>query len=449
MPMSNDAKIEIVQRLLTAHKKTQELLEMEPVTRELHHGTDIARNWTAITACYSGVEQTLKFLIADEKGLTIEELISIVDPENNSRNNGNAKKFPYRTHNLGWLFSSLEVSTQDVVRDFYSRFRSLHSYLNVRPVDQFLNTVSGRKGAGYERWRYTLIEDKQLPRNSPEALLAIWGVCVEIAEERVWETQMVRMPDKVLAHELCEHLERLHQNVSIERQNAGEPFQDISSEIRDWLWRGGHPLNAFAGVLWHFARYGSHGVENPSEWLSDTLTQWAKNIVESPAISRQTLLRAFVTRAQGNTSSGASIRWNPKKKRFESVRWSLKKRTSDTLPPKANVIAYFNGRRTLLAGLWVAAKECGYKVLENRSFNGPPDQDDWFCTLEVRVEDAGKKKPILSIWEKRNNYRRVFYLIEECNPEETCQPVRRWIDLARKLGEMRANGRGDDGRWRI
>ena len=77
MPMSREAKMEKVQRLLTAHKKTSQTLESEPVTHERHPGTDIARNWTVITAAYSGLEQTLKFLIAEKADLTIAELIDL------------------------------------------------------------------------------------------------------------------------------------------------------------------------------------------------------------------------------------------------------------------------------------------------------------------------------------------------------------------------------------
>ena len=50
MPMSNDAKFEKVQRLLTAHGRTKKTLEKEPVVWELHPGTDIAQNWPVITA---------------------------------------------------------------------------------------------------------------------------------------------------------------------------------------------------------------------------------------------------------------------------------------------------------------------------------------------------------------------------------------------------------------
>ena len=75
MPMTRKERIEKVQRLVTARRKTREALEREPVTRELHPGTDIARRWPVITAAYNGLEQTLKYLIAEEKAYTIEELV--------------------------------------------------------------------------------------------------------------------------------------------------------------------------------------------------------------------------------------------------------------------------------------------------------------------------------------------------------------------------------------
>ena len=437
MPMSRDASIEKVQWLLTAYK-TKQTLEGEPVTWELHPGTDIARNWTVITAAYSGLEQTLKYLIAEENGLTIPALIDFVIPDNVDANEHNAKTFPYRTHSLGWLFSKLKKSTQDVIRDFYGRYQSLHSYIAIGRADNFLDLVSGRQGVGYERWRYTLIEDKPLPKNSPEALVAIWGVCVRIAEERLWKNQRVRMPDKELAQTFCRRLETLLDNVSVDRQNAGEPFQDISGEIKDWLWRGGHPLNAFAEVLWHFARYGSHGVEDVSEWLSDTLTSWVNEVASNPIASGRTSLRAFVTRAQGLTPDGRSIRWNPSRNGFEAIQWSLEQRFSDTLPPQATVIGDLTRHQTPLTTLWVAAKDSGYRVLENRAFKAPPGQDIWFCTLEVQAEDAGTVRPILSMWQQRSTDHDLFYMVAEHALEEVSQPLRRWMDLAHRLGEMRS-----------
>ena len=108
MPMSREERFEKVQRLRTAHGGTRKALENEPVVWELHRGTDIAQNWPVITAAYSGLEQTIKYLIAEEKGLTIQELVDSAVTENGQANEGRRRRYRYRTHNLGRLFSRLE-----------------------------------------------------------------------------------------------------------------------------------------------------------------------------------------------------------------------------------------------------------------------------------------------------------------------------------------------------
>ena len=427
MPMSRDEKIEKVQRLLTAHRKTKEVLENEPVTWEVHPGSEIARNWTVITAAYSGLEQTMKYLIAEENAQSIAELI-----ERRGR-----KKSPYETHDVAKLFSKLAEPTQDVVRDFYGRFQSLHSYITVKTVGEFLRAVSEADGHGYMRWRYTLIEDMPVPRNSPEALMAVWEVCVQIAQERAWEMQRVRMPNEALAWEFCNELETLELNVSVDRQNAGEPFQDIAGETKDWLWRTGHPLNAFADVLWNISRYDEHGQADVSEWLSDALTRWAIKLLNSPAIASRTSLRAFVERAQGRTPDGQSLRWNRKANRFEDVPWSLESRHQAALPPDAVVIGDPTGMRLRL--LWQAAKRSGYRVLENRAFKGPTNEDLWFRTVELHAAADGDKRPILSIWQKRNSDEFEFYMVEQCSREAIGADMRTWIEMIALKAQPKAS----------
>ena len=216
-------------------------------------------------------------------------------------------------------------------------------------------------------------------------------------------------------------------------------FKTSQGEIRDWLWKGGHPLNAFAEVLWHFARYDSHGTESASEWFSDALTKWVTRVLGSPAASNRTSLRAFVDRAQGHTRDGASIRWNPKKQRFQAIPWSLEKRVQDALPPQATLVGDPTRQGIPLNSLWVAAKDSGYHVLENRASNGPQDHGNWFCSLEIHADDARKTRPVLSIWQEvEDNDHDRFYVVEECPSEEMSQDIRRWIQLARTLGQMRS-----------
>lgn len=426
MPMTREEKIEKVQRLVVAHTKTKEALENQPVTWDVHPGSEIASKWPVITAAYSGFEQTMKYLIAEEKAQTIAELIA--------RRNG--KKSPYETHDLSKLFRKLAEPTQGVVREFYARFQSLHPYITIKTADEFLKEISHEGGHGYARWRYALVEDKPLPRNSPEALVAVWGVCVQIAEERVWGNTRVWMPDKALSWRLGSWLDDLILEVSVERQSAGEPFRDIMGEVRDWAWRAGHPLNAFADVLWHFTRYGEHGQADTSEWLSDALTRWAKAVLTNPAIAGRTMMRTFVERARGDARDGQSVRWDRAVNRFEAVPWSLEARHQDTLPQAA--VEFGDPTGTRLRALWAATKRSRYRVLENRAFEAPPNEEPWFCTLKIQDRDGGDGRPLVSLWQKVFNTARKFYMVEHEPREQMDEDLRTWIELVALKAEVQA-----------
>ena len=188
------------------------------------------------------------------------------------------------------------------------------------------------------------------------------------------------MPNDALAREFCNELETLELKVSIDRQNAGERFQDIAGETKDWLWRTGHPLNAFADILWNISRYDEHGQADVSEWLSDALTRWGIKLLNSPAIASRTSLRAFVQRAQGRTSRTDRA--------FGGTRRPTASKTSRGLwrtgirphcRREAVVIGDPTGMRLRL--LWQAAKRSGYRVLENWAFKDAPNEEAWFCTV--------------------------------------------------------------------
>ncbi len=324
MPMNKLQKGEIVKRLQVAYKKTNEILEREPISRDLHPGSDIARRWTIITAAYSGLEQTLKFLIANEESYTIEELINHRSQSNKKINKSIGGRYPYRTHDLARLFCCLEESKKVVIRKYYGQFQSLHSYISIESLDDFLKEVSDLDGKGYERWRYSLIEVKKpLPRNSAEALVAIWGVCTEIAIKCVFDNQRVRMLDQKLRWTLWQQLEKQMNAVSLKRQIAGEPFQNLKIEARDRLFQDRCSLDVFAEILWHFDRYRSHGLTNVSGQLSEAVNKWIAHFLDYKSKAGITSLRWFIERAQGRTPLGESIRLNKETKHFEAVPSSL------------------------------------------------------------------------------------------------------------------------------
>ena len=196
-------------------------------------------------------------------------------------------------------------------------------------------------------------------------------------------------------------------------------------------------MNAFAAVLWQIGRYGEHGQADESEWLSDALTRWGKAILRTPAIAGPTSLRAFVRRAQGDTPDGQSIRWGRNASRFETVPWSLENRKQDALLPDTVVIGDPPGYGTRLGSLWQAARRSGYHVLENWALSGPPDEDPWFCVLELQAGSEREDGQILTIWRKRSEVYDRFYMVEQWPREAISKHVRIWIRTAEKLGEMK------------
>ena len=425
--MTDEDRTEIVQRLRLAHRQTKKMLEGAMVVSELLPGSDIARNWPVITAAYSGLEQTIKFLIAEEKGCTIRELVDQSNAGHKYSRSPHKEVHPFRTHNIAWLFSKLEKATQSVAHDFYRRFQSLHLYVPIPQVDQFLELVSAKRGTGYERWRYSLIQvkDKKLPRNSPEALVAVWDICLQIAVNRNWSNQRIRMPDEILAWELRRMLHRNWLSVSKNRQDAGESYQNLQPEINNWYRAAGHPLNAFAQVLWHYQRYDFHGMDTASDWFSEVLEGWYRQVSETSNKAGPTLLLTFVERAQGNTGHGSSLLWNSTAKRFESVPWSMERQRQTRVPPNAIEIDGFDGKWRPSRVFRKAAQESGYRVLENRAFGGARQQDGWFCTLRVVAQDERDGNPILSIWE--NPLEATCYLVQESPGDAIAPAVRKWI----------------------
>ena len=161
----------------------------------------------------------------------------------------------------------------------------------------------------------------------------------------------MRMPEEELARDLYEALQEVAMDVSVERRNGGEPFRDINPEVRQWLRRTGHPLNAFADVLWHFSRYAEHGQTNVSRCLAEALTSWAARVLACPAVSRRTSLRRFVVCAKGDTPHGQSVRWDRGVQRFEAVPWCLESRQRDAKPSGAIPVGDPTPRQTPLSTL--------------------------------------------------------------------------------------------------
>ena len=430
--MIDNEKSEKVQRLGVAYRKTRKFLESQPITRDFHPGSDIASKWTIITAAYSGLEQSIKYLIAEEMSCTIRELLNL----GGGNGNGKIRNRPYQTHNLASLFHHLEEETKSVIRDYFAQYQSLHSYITIETVDNFLSEVSGVDGRGYELWRYTLIEeDERLPRNSAEGMLAIWGICVEIARSRLYGSQGVRMLDDKLSSILSEKLfcsfEDQYLEIQRNSHSMDQRLLDLGRKAYDGIFEGKYPLNVFAEILQNFGTNKSHGLSGLPEYVSKAVHIWIErisNFNEKPGI---TSLRIFVERAQGNTPAGESIRWNCDSRRFENVPWSLDLITDSTLPLDAIAIKH----PKCLQELKEIARNCGYTIRENRSCTNSPnfDEDIYFRTLEV--SEPSTMEPVFTVWQKSGDTT-DFSLVLEQMLNKIEKPVQEWIEFIQNLAKV-------------
>ena len=431
--MTDNEKFEKVQRLRVAYKQTKKFLESQPVTRDFHPGSDIASGWTIITAAYSGLEQVLKYLIAEEKSCTIQELLH----KQKQSGNGKNKNYPYRIHNLALLFDYLKDETKTIIREYYSQYQSLHSYITIETVDGFLSEVSREDGKGYELWRYTLIEDeKQLPQNSAEAMVAIWGICVQIAESKKYGSQCVKMLDETLRIELSEELFEKFKDqfieIQINSQKVDQQLLNIGREAYAKTFvQVEHSLNVFAEILQHFGNYKSHGITGLPDYVSKAVYIWIESISNFNKNSGLSSRRLFIERALGNTWAGEGIRWNSESKRFDNVSWSLESLKLNTLPSNVITIKHPN----CLQILKETATECGYIIRENRACTNPIylDTDFYFRTLEV--SEPNTMDPVITVWQKPGYTIDYSFAIEQ-TPNKIEKPVQEWIKFNRILANV-------------
>ena len=147
MPLDDDARVAITLRLRTAHAETHENYTRKPAWIEILGDVALAQQWLTIGATYSGIEQTLKYLIALQKDLTVDELLvknGIVEkpreePERPTR---------YRIHHLGTLFSRLDRQTKEAVEHDYAVWQSLYDYLTIPTCAEFLDRIQGDDNEG-------------------------------------------------------------------------------------------------------------------------------------------------------------------------------------------------------------------------------------------------------------------------------------------------------------
>ena len=425
---------EIVQRLGTAQARTGEAYEDTYKGRDLHPGTEIAGAWPFITAAYSGIEQTFKFLIAGARGQTVEQLVATRGPKGSK---GKAQQ-PYRHHHLGRLYESLEEPIRAELAEQYRRFRTLHPYIGPATARKFLNAVSAQDGRGYELWRYSLTApETKLPQNSVAALLWIWDVAVQLCEPERDGWELTGVYER-LRDGFAWSLEEILDKLNMERIGEGQANDDVGREAAEWIEAHGGPVNAYAALV-HRAHRGllpAADAGGLSDLFAASLKAWVLKD-HGDAVKPQSDVRVFVDRATGYRGPGRSVRWNHETNGFEDMPWELPQTTADA-PPAGSYRFEHDGRTTRRLQEMRRVFKQGFQVRENYPATEEMPAGKWLCTLLGEKEVAPGDKLTVRFWEHADD-RRGFHV--EVEGAEDCREGRLVREVVR-LGSEGARAKG-------
>ena len=398
-----ETKREILQRLKVAQHQTERAFLRDGLLRDLHPGTEIASAWPFITAGYCGIEQTFEFLIANGRGISVEKLVAIPGEKKN--------KFPFKTHDLYVLYRHLDDPARTQLEDYYRILRSLHDYLDVPSIGDFLKIVSnppdGKAGRGYESWRYSLTDpESRIPRNSPVFLLAIWGAAVMVMEDREYERRSVLTPDQEIMARLCQGLELIMSSVCVRRQDKGLPFENYFEQYQAWVRSHGHPLTALATALRDANRGVGPSQSGASGTLEESLVEWSAWLQKHIEQDANYNVRHFHARALGLPGGAGGIQWNAEERLFEDVPWDLSPEWADAPPSGSFRFDSLNGGRRDSVADFLRRK--GLDVRENRHLGAPArsDGDEWLCTLSAEPSATGLSEDehfCVRVWESKKS----------------------------------------------
>ena len=425
MPIDDDAQVVIALRLQTAYAEMHESYARKPAWVEILTDVALAQQWLAIGAAYSGIEQTLKFLIALEKDLTVDELLAkngIVDnpgeqPERRTR---------YRTHELETLFSRLDPQTRQSVEHDYAVWQSLYDYLPIPTCAQFLDHIQGDNKKGHEDWRYCLIQGHVPPLNSTDAMLAIWTALLRCCEER---TQIphrgTRTADEEVRVGLSECLERACSDREQRAAENDEPIPPLREELTRWAPSGACMMNNMSALLGHREKYREVPEREGSEPIRQVLAYCLMRLKDDARRGARGALPTFVRRALGYFPTGESVRWNPETRRFENVPWPLQSETKERVPQDATRVEPEDNADGRLREIWHHARVAGYEVKEIREFAADPDQAArWHLRMRVYDPHEGAERTRISVWQEQNLEGAIAVELHAAQA-----PLRRTMDL--------------------
>ena len=269
-------------RLIETQNMQHRTYHERPIQRDMIAEYDAIAAWGTVTCCYSGIEQAMKCLLEMR---------------------GAFKRKKHWHHCIGKLFRELASEEQDVLRVSYAKYRSLHDYIPPETVDSFLDAID----AGYETWRYFLLEGEMPPTTHPGAMLEIWSALSDILQARVFTNHGLNSVEQRIDYYLDEKLDKAWP----EHANSGIGQREID-DMNSWL-RKSHknvPRNAYADLFYHHAESTLDLIEVlPS---TREMLNTMDGIVKDTWVDND--FDYFLRRARMG-----DIVWNPDKNLFEKI----------------------------------------------------------------------------------------------------------------------------------
>ena len=216
-----------VNRLNKARIWLHDRYHERPIQQDVFPEADAIIAWTTVTCCYSGIEQAMKCLLR-MRGAYVDKGI---------------KKGGHRHHEIGKLFKDLASEEQDVLRVSYAIYRSLHDYIPPKTVDCFLDAID----AGYEKWRYFLLEGGRPPTTHPGAMLEVWSASSDILKAKTFTNHGLQTVKLRIDHHLRDvQLDAFPKETTLEQIN----------EMASWVRSDENvDINYYADVIYR----GSNG----------------------------------------------------------------------------------------------------------------------------------------------------------------------------------------------
>ena len=363
----------------------------------------MAQEWPAISAAYSGIEQTLKFLIALDKGLTVDELLvedGIVENPEEEPN----RRAKYRIHQLGTLLSRLDPGTRNRVEQEYTIWQSLYDYIPIRRCAEFLDHIQGNRNRGHLDWRYCLVQGQPPPQNSADAMLTIWGLLVRRCKARAGHPHRssTRTADEEVADGLRQYLEAACTDAETSAAESNEEIGPLREEYAGWAPTKTCLVNNMAALLGYCRRYGRVPDHEGTESWTYVLAHCVRCLMYDVAQDKRGPLFTFARRALGDFPTGESVRWNPDAYRFENVPWPLQCEAIEQEPVDATRVELEDNADGRLREIWDHARIDGYEVKETRKFAARLPDDRWHLRMRVFDRVSGTDQARFSVWQQHS-----------------------------------------------